>query len=104
FPVPECIVFHTLDLKTGAPSENGVTAAFRRSDDLAAQQLATAVRLRIPIDTATGQRATVDTPADRIQIIEVTPEEAMEYVPAGAGYPWGSSAWRATTPPPPWPG
>src|SRR5690606_17345499 len=72
FPVPEGIVFHKIDLKTGAPSENGVTAAFRRSDDLAAQQLATAVRLRIPIDTATGQRATVDTPADSLQLIDDT--------------------------------
>lgn len=85
FPVPEGVVFHRIDLKTGAPSENGVLAAFRRSDDLAAQQLAPAVRLRIPIDTATGLRATVDTPADRIQIIEVTPEEAFEYLPSGAG-------------------
>ncbi len=85
FPVPEGIVFHKIDLKTGAPSDAGVNAAFRRSEDLAAQQLAPVVRLKIPIDTATGLRATVDTPADRIQIIEVSPEEAMDYLPAGAG-------------------
>ncbi len=85
FPVPEGIVFHRVDLKTGAPSESGVVAAFRHSDDLAAQQFAPVVRLRIPIDTATGLRATVATPADRIQIIEVSPEEAMDYVSEGAG-------------------
>jgi membrane peptidoglycan carboxypeptidase len=86
FPVPEGIVFHKIDLKTGAPSETGVNAAFKRSDDLAAQQLAPVVRLKIPIDTATGLRATVDTPADRIEIIEVSPEEALQYLPAaGAG-------------------
>ncbi len=85
FPVPEGIVFHRIDLKTGAPSDTGVLAAFRHSDDLAAQQFAPVVRLKIPIDTATGMRATVDTPADRIQIIEVTPEEALDYLPRGAG-------------------
>ncbi|HEX7001830.1 MAG TPA: transglycosylase domain-containing protein [Trueperaceae bacterium] len=85
FPVPEGIVFHRIDLKTGAPSENGVMAAFRQDVDLAAQQFAPVVRLKIPIDTATGLRATVDTPADRIQIIEVSPEEAADYLPAGAG-------------------
>ena len=85
FPVPEGVVFHRIDLKTGAPSENGVTAAFRQNVDLAAQQFAPVVRLKIPIDTATGLRATVDTPADRIQIIEISPDEASEYLPAGAG-------------------
>ena len=49
------------------------------------QQFAPVVRLKIPIDTATGLRATVDTPGDRIQIIEISPEEASEYLPAGAG-------------------
>ena len=85
FPVPEGIVFHRIDLKTGAPSDDGVMAAFRQNVDLAAQQFAPVVRLKIPIDTATGLRATVDTPGDRIQIIEISPEEASEYLPAGAG-------------------
>ncbi len=85
FPVPEGVVFHRIDLKTGAPSEDGVMAAFRQNVDLAAQQFAPVVRLKIPIDTATGLRATVDTPADRIQIIEVAPDEAQQYLPEGAG-------------------
>ena len=86
FPVPEGIVFHRIDLKTGAVDPNGVNAAFRESADLASQQFMPALRLSLPIDTATGMRATVDTPADRIQIIEVAPEEAAQYLPeAGAG-------------------
>ena len=32
-----------------------------------------------------GRRATVETPADRIQIIEVAPDEALQYLPEGAG-------------------
>jgi len=85
FPVPDGIVFHRIDLKTGAVDPNGVMAAFRESADLNAQQFMPALRISLPIDTATGLRATVDTPADRIKIIEVTPDEAAQYLPEGAG-------------------
>jgi len=84
FPVPPGIVFHQIDLKTGAPSPSGVRAAFRESDDLAAQALGTTLRLNLPIDTATGLRATVDTPPERIEIIEVDPEDVDRYL-GGAG-------------------
>ena len=85
FAVPEGIVFHRIDLKTGAVDPDGVLAAFRESDDLSAQQFMPALTIKLPIDTATGLRATVDTPADRIQIIEITPDEAADYLPEGAG-------------------
>src|SRR5690606_29872182 len=85
FAVPDGVVFHRIDLKTGAPDPNGVVAAFRESDDLATQQFMPALRISLPIDTSTGLRATVDTPADRIQIIEVSPDEAAQYLPEGAG-------------------
>ncbi len=85
FPVPPGIVFHQIDLKTGALNPSGVRAAFRESDDLTAQALGQSVVLNLPIDTATGLRATIDTPADRIQIIEVDPGDVAQYLPQGAG-------------------
>ncbi len=85
FPVPPGIVFHRIDLKTGALSESGVQAAFRESDDVTDQGLLPVVRLQIPIDTATGKRATVDTPPDRIEIIEIDPKDVGQYLGEGAG-------------------
>lgn len=84
FPVPPGIVFKQIDLKTGAPSPNGVRAAFREGDDLRAQGVAESVKLSLPIDTATGKRATVDTPADRVEIIEIDPQDVGKYL-GGSG-------------------
>lgn len=84
FPVPDGIVFHRIDLKTGALDPNGVNAAFRQSDDLSANAFTSILTLTLPIDTATGLRATVDTPPDRIQLIEVSPEDAGQYLPPPA--------------------
>jgi hypothetical protein len=78
-------VFHRIDLKTGALSESGVLAAFRESDDVTDQGFMPVVRLQIPIDTATGKRATVDTPPDRIEIIEIDPKDVGQYLGEGAG-------------------
>ena len=85
FPVPPGIVFHRIDLKAGALSESGVLAAFRETDDVTDQGFMPVVRLQIPIDTATGKRATVDTPADRIEIIEVDPKDVAQYLGEGGG-------------------
>ncbi len=84
FPVPPGIVFQQIDLKSGAPSAGGVRAAFREGDDLLAQGVAKSVKLSLPIDTATGKRATVDTPADRVEIIEVDPQDVNQYL-GGSG-------------------
>ena len=80
FPVPAGIVFQQIDLRTGAPSSGGVRAAFREGDDLLAQGVVKSVKLSLPIDTATGKRATVDTPADRVKIIEVDPQDVGQYL------------------------
>jgi len=85
FPVPEGIAFHQIDLKTGALNPGGVRAAFLQSDDLSEQALGQSVLLSLPIDTATGLRATVDTPADRIQIIEVDPGDVGQYLQGAGG-------------------
>ncbi len=85
FPVPPGIVFHQMDLKSGALDPGGVRAAFRESDDLTQQALGQSVLLSLPIDTATGLRATVDTPPDRIQIIEVDPSDVSQYLQGAGG-------------------
>ena len=84
FPVPAGIEFHTLDLKTGAVDGGGVRAAFRESDVLSTTGIGTAVKLKLPVDTATGLRATADTPPDRVEIIEVDPADVAKYL-GGAG-------------------
>ncbi|HNQ99096.1 MAG TPA: penicillin-binding transpeptidase domain-containing protein, partial [Trueperaceae bacterium] len=80
FPVPEGIVFKNMDLKTGAVGSGGVRAAFRATDTAAGGGLDAAIKLSLPIDTATGKRATVDTPPDRIEIIEVDPRDVGNYL------------------------
>lgn len=80
FPVPPGIAFHTLDLKTGAVDSGGVRAAFRDTDQLSSTGVGGAVKIKLPIDTATGLRASVDTPVDRLQIIEVDPADVAKYL------------------------
>lgn len=84
FPVPAGIEFHTLDLKSGAVDGGGVRAAFREGATLSSTGIGPSVRLQLPIDTATGLRATADTPADRVEIIEVDPADVNKYI-GGAG-------------------
>ena len=86
FPVPEGIVFESIDLRTGVPTAGGTRAAFRASTDLRQQGLREQVIIEIPVDTQTGLRATVDTPPDRIEIVEVAPDEIDRYLqPAPTG-------------------
>src|SRR5690606_11063151 len=86
FPVPYGVAFHRINLRTGALDPGGVNAAFRQSDDLTADAFESILTISLPIDTATGLRATIETPADRIEILEVSPEEASQYLPVeGAG-------------------
>ncbi len=80
FPVPEGVVFKDMDLKTGAVGGGGVRAAFRSTDQAVGGGIDAAIKLSLPIDTATGKRATVDTPPDRIEIIEVDPRDVGNYL------------------------
>ena len=80
FPVPEGIVFQEIDLRTGAPSPGGTRAAFRASTDLRQQGLRQEVTIQIPVDTQTGLRATVSTPPERIEIVQVAPDEIDRYL------------------------
>jgi len=98
FPVPDGIVFHNIDLKTGALDPTGTKAAFKASTDLSTQGFLPTVKLQLPIDKRTGKRATVDTPPDQIEMIEVDPKNVDEYLPAGTQA--GPTAPTGATPPP----
>jgi membrane peptidoglycan carboxypeptidase len=84
FPVPDGIVFHTINLKTGALDPTGTKAAFKSTTDLSSQGFQSTVKLQLPIDKRTGKRATIDTPPDQIKMIEVDPKNVDQYLPAGA--------------------
>ena len=80
FPVPEGIEFLTYDRATGAASEEGTRAAFPIGTELPEQGFASALLVEIPVDTATGLRATAATPLERIDIVRVAPEEVASYL------------------------
>ena len=84
FPVPNGIVFHSIDLKTGALDPKGTRAAFKSTTDLSTQGFLSTVKLQLPIDKRTGKRATVSTPPDQIKMIEVDPKNVDQYLPSGA--------------------
>ncbi|MDZ7801502.1 MAG: transglycosylase domain-containing protein [Trueperaceae bacterium] len=87
FPVPEGITFQTFDRDTGAASSAGTRAAFPAGEELPRRAFASALSVELPIDQATGMRATADTPADRIEVVRVAPSEIDQYLPAGDGAP-----------------
>ncbi len=74
FPVPPGIVFHTINLKTGALDPTGTKAAFEAGSALTSGSLLGGGTLRIAVDEATGLRATAATPPDRIRVISVDPK------------------------------
>jgi penicillin-binding protein 1A len=75
FPVPEGVVFHRIDRRTGALSDRGTPAAFRASTDLAAGVVAMALTIELPIDRRTGLRATSATPFEYVDVIQVDPAD-----------------------------
>jgi len=73
FPVPDGIVFHRIDRRTGALTADGTPAAFRATTDLSAGGVAGALQVEVPIDVRTGERATSTTPFEFIEVISVDP-------------------------------
>jgi len=84
FPVPDGIVFEAFDRATGARAADGTVAAFLDGTELPDQGFASALTIEIPIDTATGLRATAATPLERIDIVRVSPEELDGFLGIGA--------------------
>jgi len=73
FPVPEGVVVHRIDRRTGALTASGTPAAFRATTDLTATGVAGALTIELPIDRRTGLRATAATPFEFIDVIPVDP-------------------------------
>ena len=71
FPVPDGVTFLRFDRATGTADPGGTRAAFLEGTDLPDRSLAGALEVEIPIDTATGRRATASTPVDRIELVAV---------------------------------
>jgi membrane peptidoglycan carboxypeptidase len=80
FPVPEGIVFHTIDRKTGRPVPDGSRAAFRSDSDLRGLDSAAQLKIELPIDKRTGVRASSDTPPEHIEIVSISPSEVDAYL------------------------
>jgi len=87
FPVPDGITFRTFDRETGAAASGGTRAAFPAGAELPQRAFASALTVELPIDQATGMRATADTPVDRIEVLRVAPGEIDQYLPAADGGP-----------------
>lgn len=100
FPVPPGIVFRTINLKTGALDPTGTKAAFEAGSALGSASLLGGGALRIAVDTATGRRATVATPPDRIRVISVDPKDVEALFPTnGAAGPPASAPGSSTSSP-----
>ena len=79
FPVPDGIVFRTVDRSTGAESSSGTRMAFTAGTEIRAGRQSIG-RIEVPIDTRTNKRATASTPREFIQYRQVTPENVAPYL------------------------
>jgi membrane peptidoglycan carboxypeptidase len=75
FPVPEGIVFHSIDRRTGGLSEGGTVTAFRATTEVSSDGAAAALMIEVAIDARTGQRADASTPFEHIELLRVDPSE-----------------------------
>jgi membrane peptidoglycan carboxypeptidase len=75
FPVPEGIVFHGIDRRTGALSEGGTVTAFRATTEVSRDGAAAALMIEVAIDARTGQRADANTPFEFIELLRVDPSD-----------------------------
>jgi penicillin-binding protein 1A len=75
FPIPDGIVFHSIDRRTGALNEGGTLAAFRATTEVSVDGAAAALMIEIAVDARTGQRADADTPFEFIDLQRVDPSD-----------------------------
>lgn len=80
FPVPEGIVFKTINLSTGVESPSGVRAAFSSETALRNRPLSTELSLTIPIDTRSGKRATAITPREFLEYRKIRANDISRYL------------------------
>ena len=80
FPIPEGIVFHRIDRRSGALSAGGTSAAFLAGTDLSSAGVASTLTIEVPVDRRTGIRATAATPYEFIDVLEVAPSDLAEFL------------------------
>jgi penicillin-binding protein 1A len=80
FPVPDGIVTHTIDRRTGALSAGGTPTAFSAATDLTSVGVGSALTIELAIDRRTGARATSLTPWEHVDVIEVLPNELDQFL------------------------
>ena len=78
FPVPEGVVFHRIDRRTGAITAGGTTVALPPTVDVASAGVGRSLMIELAIDRRTGERATADTPWEFVDVIEVDPSDLDE--------------------------
>lgn len=83
FAIPEGIVFHRVDRRTGALSGSGTPAAFRATTDVAAAGVAAALTIEVPVDRRTGERATAATPYEFVEVVRVDPADLARVLGGG---------------------
>jgi penicillin-binding protein 1A len=83
FPVPEGIVFHRIDRRTGAITPGGTQVALPATVDVAAAGVGRSLMIELAIDRRTGERATADTPWEFVDVIEVDPADLDEVLGGG---------------------
>ncbi len=80
YPVPEGIEFHNIDLVSGRRASGGVEAAFVSGTAASRRPAApTKISVMIPINTQTGRRADINTPAQYVEWRHVAPENLRQY-------------------------
>lgn len=84
FAVPEGIVFHAIDRRTGALSAGGTVTAFRAATEVSADGAAMALMIEVAVDVRTGQRADATTPFEFIDLLRVDPSD-LDALLAGGG-------------------
>lgn len=83
FPIPEGIVFHRIDRRTGALNAGGTSTAFRATTDVASAGVAAALTIEVPVDRRTGERATAATPFEFIDVVRVDPADLERVLGGG---------------------
>ena len=78
FAVPEGIEFKNMDLITGGPG--GTRAAFLTGEQLGGSAISSQLVIEVPIDRATGQRATAYTLRENLEIRRVKANEIGQYI------------------------
>jgi membrane peptidoglycan carboxypeptidase len=88
FAIPEGVVFHRIDRRTGALTASGTQAAFVAGTDLSADGVAGTLTIEVPIDRRTGERATAATPYEFIDVLELAPADLAAFL-SSTGLPDG---------------